>query len=304
MVKILKGIGIALASLIGLIVLVAVGLLIYGQVKFKPVLRSRPLLEIKADTSPEGQARGKYLMEAVTGCSGACHTGETQPFVGMVENINQGPISGVIAMPNLTPDRDTGLGTWTDAEIARAIREGVDREGRGLVLMPAYNYHVLSDTDVAAMIGYLRNLEPVRNEIPPFQLNAPAKVLLALGMFGPDTVGSAIEEPQVAPQPGTTEYGGYLVSLGACRDCHMQDLAGGAIPFSEPGAPEAPNLTPGGELANWSEADFLKAIRNGLTPDGQNLDPEAMPWPEYGKMTDADLAAIFMYLQALPEVQK
>jgi hypothetical protein len=62
-------------------------------------------------------------------------------------------------------------------------------------------------------------------------------------------------------------------------------------------------LTPAGNLPKWSEADFVKAIRNGVTPDGRTLDPEQMPWPAYGRMTDADLGAIFKYLQSLPPVQ-
>jgi mono/diheme cytochrome c family protein len=185
--KLLKWIGIVLGSLIGLLVLVVVGLIAYGQLSFKPAHADRPLYSITADTSSEGLARGEYLMESVMGCTQACHSPEGRPFVGVVENIDEGPIAVVFAVPNLTPDRETGLGNWTDAEIARAIREGVDRGGVELVVMPSYNYHALSDADVAAMVGYLRNLEPVSNAIPPFQANAIAKVMLALGMFGPKT---------------------------------------------------------------------------------------------------------------------
>ena len=301
--KLLKWIGIVLGSLIGLLVLVVVGLIVYGQLSFKRVHADRPLYPIAADTSPEGLARGEYLMESVMGCNQACHSPEGKPFVGAVENINEGPIAVTFAVPNLTPEQETGLGDWSDAEIARAIREGLDRDGVELVVMPAYNYHALSDADVAAMVGYLRNLEPVPNQVPPFQANAVAKVMVALGMFGPEATGEPITVEQDAPPPGTPEYGGYLVALGACRDCHQADLSGGAIPFSEPGSPPAPNLTPAGRLSGWTEADFLKVMHNGLTPDGRTLNPEAMPWPAYGRMTDEDLAAIFQYLQTLPPIE-
>jgi hypothetical protein len=160
----------------------------------------------------------------------------------------------------------------------------------------------LSDADVAGIVAFLRNLEPVHNEIPAVQGNAVAKSMNAMGMFGPASVTEPITEPRVAPQPGTTEYGEYLVALGDCRGCHAQNLGGGAIPFAEPGTPEAANLTTGGDLGSWSEADFITALRNGMTPDGQLVDPEAMPWPVYGNMTDEDLTDIFHYLQSQPAV--
>lgn len=301
--KILKWIGIVLGGLIGLIVLAIVGLLIYGQMSFKPTRANRPLYEIRANTSEAGLARGEYLMTAVMGCTGACHSPEGgTPLSGVSEEINFGPISGVFATPNLTPDAETGLGGWTDAEIARAIREGVDKDGVELVVMPSYNYHVLSDADVAAIVGYLRGLEPVRNEIPSFQLNAPGKIMLALGVFGPSSVGEPITEAQTAPAPGTAEYGGYLVSIGACKDCHQQNLAGGPLPFAEPDAVPAANLTPAGELAGWSEADFITAMTTGQTPSGGTLD-ESMPWKEYSGMTEADFKDIFEYLKTLPAAE-
>jgi mono/diheme cytochrome c family protein len=299
--KALKWVGILLGGLVGLLILVVAGLLIYGQLNFKRTY-DRPVYAIVADNSPEGMARGKYLIEAVMACDSACHSPEGKPFVGFSEPINFGPISGIFATPNITPDEDTGIGNWTDGEIARAIREGLDKDGVELVIMPSYNYHALSDADVAAVVGYLRNLEPVHNEVPPFQVNAVGKVMVALQMFGPRSLGEPYTAPMIAPTVGTAQYGSYLVSLAACRDCHGQELTGGEIPFAEAGTPKAPNLTLAGNLAAWSEADFLLALRNGLTPDGRMLDPEWMPWPDYGQMTDEDLIAIFKYLQTLPPI--
>lgn len=297
--KILKWIGIILGGLVGLILLAVVGLAIYGNIKFKPTLKARPLYPVEADMSPEGLARGKYLLENAMTCNEACHSPEGRPFVGIYENISMGPISGVFATPNLTPDRETGLGDWSDAEIARAIREGVDKDGVALVVMPAYNYKALSDADVAAIIGYLRNLEPVRNEIPPLSLNFAGKILLALGMFGQDPVGDPITSAQVTPQEGTVEYGKYMVALGACSDCHQANLAGGKPPFAEPGQPSAANLTPAGELSGWTEADFIAAVQTGKHPSGRHLH-DGMP--RY-KMNDEDLVAIFKYLQTIPPAE-
>jgi len=296
--KTLKWIGIVLGGLLALLAILVVGLLIYGQMSFKRVHADRSFYPISADTSPEGMARGKYLIENVMSCDEACHSGFGQPFAGGSEALNEGPVSGIFGVPNLTPDQETGLGSWSDAEIARAIREGIDKDGKELIIMPAKNYNALSDADVAAVIAYLRSLEPVRNEVPELQLNAIAKVMLAVGMFGPSNVGEPITAAKDRPQPGTVEYGSYLVSLGACRDCHGEDLAGGPLPFGGGEEPLPANLTPAGDLASWTEADFIAAVRTGQVPSGTNL-TDGMPRYD---MTDEDLAAIFKYLQTLPPV--
>ena len=299
MKNVLKWIGIVLGGLVGLLVIAAIGLAIYASMKFKPTYANRPLYEITVDTSPEGVARGKSLMEDAMMCAEACHSPEGKPFQGQAEEISAGPIQALFAVPNLTPDQETGLGSWSDAEIARAIREGVDKDGVGLVVMPAYNYKALSDADVAAVIGYLRNLEPVRHEILPFSANTVGKVMMAVGAFGPGSVGEPITAPQDTPLAGTLEYGKYMLALGACSDCHKSNFAGGPIPFAEEGVPWAANLTPAGELANWSEADFLAAVKEGRHPGGGNLHDEM---PRYN-MTDEDLKAIFMYLKTVPPAQ-
>jgi len=297
--KVLKWIGIVFGGLIALLAVVIIGLMIYAQISFKRTYANRPLYEIKADTSPEAQARAKYLIEGVMSCDEACHSEFGDRLAGGYEEVNQGPIAAVFAVPNLTSDRETGLGGWTDAEVARSIREGIDKDGVGLVIMPANNYHVLSDADMAAILGYLRALEPVVNKVPPLSLNMVGKVMLSLGMLGPSSsVGEPISSVQVAPQQGTAEYGAYLVSLAACRDCHGEDLAGGPLPFADPGDAQAANLTPAGRLPLWSQAEFIAAVREGQAPGRRLTDG----MPRY-QMIDEDLAAIFMYLSSLEPVE-
>jgi mono/diheme cytochrome c family protein len=295
---VLKWVAIVLGALVGLAVVAGVGLAIYGQASFKRTHADRELYPITADTSPEGLARGEYLMEESMKCTEACHTEGARALAGGSEAINEGPFSGVFAVPNLTPDMETGLGGWTDAEIARAIREGLDKDGVSLVVMPSYNYRALSDSDVAAMVGYLRSLDPVQHEVPAFQLNTFGKVMLALGTFGPSPVGEPITARQDTPQPGTVENGRYMVALGACSDCHQADMAGGPLPFSGPDDVPAANLTPAGELVGWTEEMFIAAVRDGQHPTGRALD-EGMP--RYGT-DDQDLRDIFAYLKTLPAV--
>jgi mono/diheme cytochrome c family protein len=123
--------------------------------------------------------------------------------------------------------------------------------------------------------------------------------MLAMGTFGPDSVGEPITSPQSVPEQGTVEYGEYLVNIGDCRACHKPDLAGGQLPFSEPGLPPSANLTPAGELVGWSVEDFIKAVREGVKPSGSEL---SEPMPRY-RMSDTDLAAIFEYLKTIPAAQ-
>lgn len=307
--KALKWIGIIVGGLVGLLLLLFIGLVIYGQVNFKRTVADHPLYEIAADTSPEGVARGEYLVRSVLGCVD-CHHGPLAegeeidregPLSGHTEEIADGPLQATFAPPNLTPDEATGLGSWNDAQIARAIREGLDKDGVALIIMPSAAYHNLSDADVAAVVGYLRSQEPVSNEVPPFDANFFGKILVAVGAFGPANPTEPITEPQVAAEAGTADFGSYLVSIAGCRDCHGAELAGGA--GGAPGSAPAPNLTPAGDLANWSEEDFINTLRTGTTPEGRQLDAEQMPWEVYGRMSDEDLTDIFHYLQSLPATE-
>ena len=163
--KALKWIAIVVGGLLALLLVLVIAILAYGQYSFKRTIANRPLYQITADTSQQGLARGKYLAESVMGCDKACHAHEATPFIGTAEEINEGPISGVFAVPNLTPDNETGLGSWSDAEIRRAIREGIDKDGVAFVIMPSASFHLLSDADVSALVGYLRSLKPVKNAI-------------------------------------------------------------------------------------------------------------------------------------------
>jgi mono/diheme cytochrome c family protein len=125
--------------------------------------------------------------------------------------------------------------------------------------------------------------------------------MLAAGMLGKLPVESVSHETQVtAPERGVTpEYGEYLVNTHDCHFCHGPDLNGG--PFPDPTIKKiSPNLTPGGELAAWTEEDFINTIRTGTTPSGHQLDAALMPWKDFAKFYDDELKAVWAYLQSLP----
>lgn len=132
-----------------------------------------------------------------------------------------------------------------------------------------------------------------------------AKILYAVGAFGDllyaETIQHDVRPASAGTEIGVTaEYGEYLVNAHGCKSCHSENLAGGQP--AEPGAPFALNLTPGGELAGWSEADFFTTLRTGVVPTGRILS-DSMPWVGFGKMTDDETTAVWMYLQSLPALE-
>ena len=123
--------------------------------------------------------------------------------------------------------------------------------------------------------------------------------MVALGVFDSEALPLIPAEridhnapfAEMPPQGATAEYGGYLMSITLCHMCHGPELAG-MLP--------GPNLTPGGELRGWTEADFIQAMRTGVSPSGHKLNPDFMPWKMYANMTDEELKSLWLYLQSLP----
>ena len=172
--------------------------------------------------------------------------------------------------------------------------------------MPARNFYYLSDEDLGALIAYLKSLPPVDNELPSTAPGPLGRVMLALGQFPPEATAPDVLVIDhdglrpVVPEPGVTlEYGEYLAST--CALCHGANFNGGTIRTDAEYL--VPNLTPGGEVAFWSEDDFMRTLRTGVTPGGHQL-KDAMPWKYFGQMTDDELRAVWMYLQSLPALEQ
>lgn len=248
--------------------------------------------------------RGTYLMNGIAAC-GNCHTPQDQ----------NGPIPGMelaggllieepgfsVLTPNITPDMETGIGGWSDAELIRAIREGIRPDGSLIgPPMPFEVYHGLSDGDVTAIIAYLRALDPVQNEVPPADYPFPLPPA-----YGPP-VGSV---PDVDPADQVA-YGAYLAGpAGHCISCHstpgetgapdvINQLGGGGMEFHGPwGVSVGPNITPTG-IGHYSDEELSTIITTGVRPDGSRVLPP-MPVGYYANMTDADVDAIIAYLRTL-----
>lgn len=252
---------------------------------------SNPVPRLSAPITTETITRGEIFARTCAGC----HSPNGQlPLAGQdFFGQDSGPPIGTLWAPNLTPAH---LKDWSDGEIIRAIREGVRRDGRSLMIMPSSAFHNMSDEDVLALVAYLRSQPAVEPISPPRQFNVLGAIMLAAVI--PDSIFTAqspLTNPVVAPaRASTAEYGNYLAHLG-CQDCHGSDFRGSA--GSEGGPPPSPDLI---EFAKThSVEEFVKTLRTGIKPDGTPLSEE-MPWRDLEKFSDDDFAAIALYLKTLP----
>ena len=243
---------------------------------------------ITVSTDAEAVARGKRLATVVAPCA-ECHGHDSGGKV-MLDELAMGTLHAV----NLTRGRGGIAARYSDEDWVRALLHGVRRDGRSVVFMPSHEFH-FTRQNTADLIAYFRALPAVDREHP-----APKIGLLARALsFGPLPLLPAelIDHGTVAfAQPPTTTdpivVGQHLLDTAGCRGCHEPDLAGGGGP-----PPGAANITPVG-IGDWSDADFLKAIRTHLRPNGTKIS-DAMP-AAYGQMTDAELAAIHADLKTVP----
>jgi len=239
-------------------------------------------------------AIGKHLIGPIGKC-GYCHGDDLGGKV-VVEN----PALGRIYAPNITSGNG-GVSALSDAELVRAIRQGLRPDGTSLTFMPSADYQAFSDADVAAVVAYLRHVPAVNRTAPGSSLGPIARMLVVT-QKSPDLLPARFVEhrasvPSVAMGP-TAEYGAYLIRVGGCAGCHTPALTGGPIAGGDPSWPQAANITREG-LAKWSEADFTRALRTGLRPDNTVISA-VMPWRYTRDMTDDEIRAVWLYIQSRP----
>lgn len=258
---------------------------------------------IAASPAAADLARGEYLVQTVMGC-GNCHTplGPNGPVMELdlagrvVEDID---IFTAIA-PNITPA--SHIADWSDAELGRAIREGIRPDGSVVgPPMPFAAYRSISDDDLSSIVAYLRSLAPIGNDPGTSEYRVPL----------PPAYGPPITEVIAAPAPGVTvEYGEYLVALAHCMECHSpmtptgpdwgEGFARGGFEFHGPwGTSVSSNLTdhPDG-LTGYSDAEIAGMIA-GNRPNGDPLLPP-MPYSYLAAMSESDMDAIVLYLRSIP----
>jgi mono/diheme cytochrome c family protein len=266
--------------------------------------------------------RGGYLVNTIMAC-GNCHS----PRDANGQLIKEREFSGGLAFntpaftaiaPNITPDGETGIGSWSDAEIKHALVEGM-RPNHGRLagvplaaIMPANFYKALLPNDLAAVVAYLRTVRPVRNEVAVPVYKTPVH-------RDPYPDAEAGFSKAVFADP--VRRGAYLVTIGHCMECHsawskgVSDFRtglgkGGRVFPPRDGSPEgtppstAANITsdPAAGIGAWTDREVGRAITHGVGRDGRTLKPP-MAYAYYAGLKEADLADIIAYLRTVPPLQ-
>ena len=306
--KVLKWIGITVSVIIVILVIVVA----FRQNK----TYDAPYPAIHATKDSATIARGEYLAYGPAHCSG-CHTpqsddskiaaGEHLPLLGGRDFKIE---IGTIRSHNITPDA-SGIGNFSDSQVARALRYGVTPEGAPIFdFMP---FHNLSDEDLTAVISFLRAQQPVKNEVKRMDLNLIGKAVYA---FLIKPVGPVGEVAKSIRSDTTAAYGSYLAnSIADCRGCHTarnpmtgeytgESLAGG-LKFDHPESGISlvtPNLTPDketGRIYGWTAQMFTDRFRKGRL-----VKESEMPWEQFQQMSDNDLRALYNYLTSIEGVKR
>jgi hypothetical protein len=277
--------------------------------------KARPLTARKFEVTPQRLERGRYLFNGIAGCV-HCHsqhdlTQHGAPVIAGTEGAGEqmpfADLPGKVFAPNITPDPETGSGTWSDDQIARAIREGIGHDGRALFpMMPYPQYRSMSDEDVASIVVYLRTLPPVRHELPRTELIFPVKYLIR-------SAPEPLTSPVTAPDPSNRlQWGEYMVTLGGCVDCHTpqvkgqpiagMDFAGSGVMKGDWGEAAPANITPDATgISYYDEALFIEVIRTGYVK-ARKLSA-MMPFIVFKNASDDDLKAMFVYLRTVKPVK-
>lgn len=277
-----------------------------------------PFPELKATTDSAMIARGRYL------CYGPAHCSSCHVPMDKIDEVKAGaqiPLSGgwtlpippgTFRAPNLTPDPETGIGNWTDGQLARALRYLVKHDGGQL--FPFMPFQEMSDDDIVAIMSFLRSQPAVKHEVTPSELSFLGKAIYAFGGMEPE--GPTDTPPAHIQIDTTIEYGKYIAnSVSNCVGCHTnRDLhtgefigtpfAGGFLmppdAFSQGYAFVTPNITPDrntGIMASWNEDAFISRFRAGRIHAGS-----PMPWECFAAMDTVELKAVYKYLSNLQPV--
>ena len=259
--------------------------------------------------------RGSYLANVVMIC-GHCHTPKDKPggnpimtrrFAGGSQRFSEVAFS--VTGSNITPDRKTGIGEWSDAELKRALTEGVRPNGMRLaIVMPYPLYRVLTPRDLDAVVAYVRSVAPIRNQVegPVYKMEQV-----------PYTFPGAEKPMSEADLRDPVKRGLYLGSLAHCMHCHAERTddvpnyrtgAGkGGRMFKTPGGMvKGTNITshPTAGIGGWSDAELKRALTEGVSKDGRPLAVTMSQFKLYfSRLTDEDLNALVAWMRSLPPLE-
>ena len=301
--------------------LLAIPIVLLGSALYLLLRRpsSAPPSKVVVWATPDRIERGKYLFTNLLDCDG-CHSERDFTRLGgpVVETargkgqfLPMEGLPGQVYSANITPDKETGIGNWTDGEKIRAIREGISKDGHMLFpLMPYTGYRFLSELDVQSLVAYMNTLPPIRNYVPRSSISFFVSVMM-----------KGVPQPVTRPIPpvdkdGGEIYGEYLVSVAGCEECHtpmsrgQEDtsmrFAGGRVFAMPAGTVISANITPDKDtgIGTWDFVRFrdrMQTMRQYAETGYPKVGQERftlMPWIAYSGLTDHDLESIFLYIKS------
>jgi mono/diheme cytochrome c family protein len=252
--------------------------------------------------------RGDYLMNTIMTCAN-CHTPKGPPAAVAGKDYSGGltwdePPFKVTA-PNITQDKETGIGNWTDAQIKTMMLTGKNLHGiQEAEIMPTAFYPILTPGDLDSIVAYLRTLKPVKNKVP----DPVYKIALPHHVF--PGAEKAYSQNDLNDK---LKRGFYLATIGHCLECHTPFRAGGGADFANSlgmggrefpgpwGVSKSRNITSHktAGIGSWTDAEIKRAVTQGVSRDGTKL-KGPMGYEYYAKMTDGDLDAVVAYLRTVP----
>ncbi|HMS64743.1 MAG TPA: cytochrome C [Ignavibacteria bacterium] len=276
--------------------------------------KSLPAPDMKITATPQMYERGKYLANTFASCTD-CHSDRNPDKFGnpLIESTigkggqDYGEGAGYVPASNITSDKETGIGNWTDGEIFRAITMGIDKKGEALgPMMPYLYFRNMDEEDVKSIIVYIRSLPPIRNEVKEHKFNFPVNLIFR-------TLPTAPDFKKKPDENNTIALGEYY--SGGCLSCHSpmekgefinDKLYSGGVEYPAPkgGIVRSGNITPDKEtgIGNWSKEQFIQKFRAFKNPEVTNVTVNenefntVMPWTFYADATDADLGAVYDFL--------
>ncbi|WP_295121876.1 cytochrome c [uncultured Chitinophaga sp.] len=288
--KILKWTGISIASLI-VVILIAWVVFYIKVTNRQNKVYNVTVHKVNIPTDSASVAAGKRVFD-MKGCGG-CHGANLEGHTELDD-----PMIGRFSGPNLTKGKG-GIGAdRTDLDWLRALRHGIDKEGKTLFIMPSYEYYKLSDQDLGNLIAFIKAQPAVDSDLPEDKLGPLGIVLAALDKI-PIAPAEMIDH-QYKPRTEvkkevTAAYGEYLSM--SCSGCHHPTFKGGESPV--PGGKFVADISSTGNPGKWSDEQFITALRTGKTPEGKTLNNAEMPWKMTQNYSDDELKALHLYLNSM-----
>jgi mono/diheme cytochrome c family protein len=288
--KVFKIISISLGVLVGILLIAYV--FIYFDIRSRVNKHydiNAEAIEIKSDSASLALGQRLVNTRACTECHGKDLGGVT---------IFEDQLVGTFVSKNITKGKGGLPADFSVSDWVRAMKHGVNKDGKPLYLMPSHELSLLTETDMAAIIAYCSQVPNVDREPKEFKVGPLGYVLSEFGLIPllpAEFTDHQIHFAKEIKREISAAYGKYLSTI--CINCHGANLKGGESPV--PGGKYVADISSTGNPGKWSHQEFIKALHTGVTPEGKTLKPEEMPWTITKSYTEDELTALHLYLQSI-----